>query len=424
MRGALVGLFLTVFGAAFANGRPHAEVDCVAAPYTAWALVRSGSFDVGRYTELAPFERLLVLPVSDGRRVSARPPGAALTAVPLVAPFALAREKPLSSLAMLQLGKAVGAGCVALAACLFLATCRRVAPDGAWPATILFAFGTCLFSVAGQALWMHGPAVLWLCVALYLLTGARANAPTALFCAGAALGLAVLARPTAAFFAVAAVGALLLDRRARAAGWTALGGALPAALLCYYHAHYFGDLFAGGYKNDNWSESPPLWVGLGGLLVAPSRGVFVYSPALAFAVWGAVRVCRRDATPADPTRTLLRLWLVAGVATLLFFARWHDWRGGWCFGPRFLCEAMPIACLMFGVAYQATGARLLRAVAVGLVAVSVAIHFVGVHGHGGHVAWHQRHDRADQGRCLFELEDTQIEAHARSFAHEMQKKLR
>ncbi|QJW99717.1 glycosyltransferase family 39 protein [Frigoriglobus tundricola] len=425
MRGRLVALFVAVLGAAFANGRPHPEVDCVAAPYTAWSLARAGTFDVGRYPELSPYDQYHVLQVSAGVRVSIRPPGNALTALPFVAPLAAVRERPPSSLAMLQLGKLVGAACVAVAACLFHIVCRRVAPSAAWPATVLFAFGTCLFSVASQALWTHGPAVLWLCTALYLRTGDRPDGAARAIATGLALGLAVLARPTAAFFAAATVAALLLDRRWRASAWITLGGVLPALLLAYYNWHFFGNLTVGGYAADNWTEAPPLWVGLGGLLVAPSRGVFIYSPALILALYGAVRLYRRaEDEPVESVRALLGAWLAAAVASLIFYARWHDWRGGWCFGPRFLCEAMPVACLLFALAYEALRTHTARALACALVASSVAVHVVGVFGHGGHVAWHERHEREDQGRCLFEIEDTQLEAHARSVLRELAKKMR
>ncbi len=424
MRGRLIGLFFAVLVAAFANGRPHAELDCVSAPYTAWAFVRHGSFDLSRYPELSPYGQFHVLPTPSGEWVSIRPPGNALAAVPFVAPLAVIRERPLSQLGMLQLGKAAGAVCVAASACLFFLTCRRIAPAAAWPATILFAFGTCLFSVASQALWMHGPAVLWLCVALYLLTGERADTVPRLFAIGFALGLAVLARPTAGVFAAATVASLLLDRRWRAAGWVTLGGIPTAICLGYYNWHYFGNVTVGGYAADNWTETPPLWVGLGGLLVAPSRGVFVYSPALLLAVHGAILLYRRGDGTNKSVQTLLGTWLAAAIATVLLYARWYEWRGGWCFGPRFLCEAMPVACLLFAISYQSLRTQLARTAAVALVALSVAIQFVGVHGHGGYVEWHQRHERGDQGRCLFELKDTQIEAHVRSCAREFRKKFR
>src|ERR1700760_484560 len=108
MPGRLIALFITVLGAAFASGRPHAEVDCVAAPYTAWSLARAGTFDVGRYPELSPYDQYHVRPAGAGVRVSIRTPGNALTALPIVAVVAAVRERPPSSLAMLQLGKLVG----------------------------------------------------------------------------------------------------------------------------------------------------------------------------------------------------------------------------------------------------------------------------------------------------------------------------
>jgi hypothetical protein len=40
----------------------------------------------------------------------------------------------------------------------------------------------------------------------------------------------------------------------------------------------------------------------------------------------------------------------------------------------------------------------------------MAIHFLGVFGH--HAGWNRRHEGSLDGRGLFSLEDTQIEAHA------------
>jgi hypothetical protein len=96
----------------------------------------------------------------------------------------------------------------------------------------------------------------------------------------------------------------------------------------------------------------------------------------------------------------------------VLFAKWHDWPGGWCYGPRFLCETMPICCLLFAYAYAALSTRWLRGAAVGLVAVSVYIHAMGIFGHGAETDWCWRHTKADQGRCFFELRDTQIEAYS------------
>src|SRR5262249_32930014 len=152
------------------NGRPQAEVDCVAAPYTAWALLRHGSLDVSPYPEVHYLAgALAVRSFPDGTMLSIRPPGSALAALPVLAPLALFREAPPSPATMLYLGKLTAAICSALAAVLFFLLVRRVAPQGAWPATLLFALGSSVWSVASQALWTHGPATLGVMAALYWL---------------------------------------------------------------------------------------------------------------------------------------------------------------------------------------------------------------------------------------------------------------
>jgi hypothetical protein len=412
------GLVLACLLVYHLNGRPHPEVDCVAAPYTAWSLVRHQSLDLRDYPELGRLVGTHVRQLADGSWVSIRPPGSALVAVPFVAPFAVRGEQPLSARGMYVLGKAAGACSVALAAGLFFLVCRRLCPDAAWPATVLFALGTCLCSVASQALWMHGPAALWLCVALYLLTHEGADRVPWRTAAGLALGLAAVTRPTTVFFGLATGLTLLARRRWRATAWLTLGGAVPVACLCLLNWWLFGNLFLGGYDNDNWQESPPFWLGLGGLLVAPSRGVLVYSPALLLAPLGLWRL-RRDPTRPGDTGGLILAWGAAAGVTVLFYARWYHWFGGWSYGPRMLCETMPVLCLLFGIAYQSLRAAWGRRLGLALVALSVAVHLVGLFGYSGYVAWQERHDRQDQGRCLFALHDTQIEAHARALLRKL-----
>ena len=94
MRRACIGIFLIFLAVYQANGRPHAEVDCVAAPFEACALVRHGSLDLRRYPELSGLVGFHVRELPDGSWVSARSPGAALTALPVVAPFALVADPP------------------------------------------------------------------------------------------------------------------------------------------------------------------------------------------------------------------------------------------------------------------------------------------------------------------------------------------
>lgn len=414
VRKDVAAIILTLLVVYHANGRPLPEVDVVPAPYTAWSLVRYGSLDLRPYPELQRYVGTAIRELPDGSWVSMRPPGAALVAVPFVVPFVLLLERPIRVLGMVHLGKLAAAVSIACAAALFFIVCKRLVPSAAWPATILFALGTTLYSVASQALWMHGPATFYLCSALFFLTCEDADSGMRSSATGLAFGLAILTRPSTAFFALATGITFIIQRRWRGLTGLFLGGIVPMAFLVGLNTVQFGHPVLGGYVTDNWSESPPLWVGLGGLLIAPSRGVLVYSPALLLVPLGVRMLLTHKNDRLKSMQPLLFAWLLASLATVLFYARWHDWRGGWTYGPRFLTETMPVLCLLFGLGYASFRAVWPRRIALGLVALSVAIQFLGVFGYSGYAAWQKRHDLPDQGRSLFSLEDTQIEAHTRA----------
>jgi hypothetical protein len=414
MKKELLGIILTLLVIYHVNGRPHPESDCVPAPYAAWSLIRHGSLDLSWCTTLQPYRGVCLRETPAGAWVSRYPPGSTVAMLPLIAPLALVREEPPPDGLMSALGKLAGALSVAAAASLFFLVCRELAPSARWPATVLFSLGTCLCSVASQAIWMHGPATFWLCAALFLLMRPGGLTVATSWAVGLALGLAVVTRPTTALVALATGTALLAQRQWRQAVHMACAGAIPVAILCLVNWRQFGSPVLGGYAGEYGNVPPPWWLGLAGLLIAPSRGVLVYSPALLLAPLGIVTLWQRRMHCGSQRRGLLLAWLLAAGLTILWYARWHDWKGGWCYGPRFLCEMMPILCLMFALAYSRLQAKRQRAAALGLLALSVAVHFVGIFGYSGYEAWQRRHDLPDQGRCLFELQDTQIEAHVRA----------
>jgi hypothetical protein len=404
-------IFLGCLVAYHVNGRNQSGVDTIPPTYTAWAIAQHGSLDLSRYPELQRYVGVHIHAMADGRWLSIRPPGSALAAVPIMAPFVLFNEQPLREVDMNHLGKLAGAVWTSAAVVVFFFLSRRLAPAAAWPATILFAFGTCLWSVAAQALWMHGPATFWVCLGLYLLA-APGTGPGfgAGFGSGLALGLAVLTRPTTALFGIATGLALLGQRRWRGVVGLALGAVLPLGGYCLFGWLEFGDGLRGGYTYDIWHLSPPFWLGFGGLLVAPSRGLLVYCPALLLLPLGVVVLWRM----AGWRRVLFVSWLLAALATIVFYARWHDWTGGWCFGPRFLCEILPICCLIFALGHASLKTATARHFATVLIGLSILVHVAGVFGRKAETDWCSRHDIGDEGWCMFQLNDTQIEAYARS----------
>lgn len=284
------------------------------------------------------------------------PPGAAILALPFFAPFVLAGHPPDDLPFLLIVGKVVAALEEGLAAALLVATASRFA-SGRWPLALglLYLLATSVRSISSQALWQHGAAHLLLATALWLLVRARGR--DALL-AGLALGFAIVVRQTSAVFALGAVLALLVARRpVRELVAGVVVGALP---LFAYNLVAFGSALEQGYGAKPFT-TPPL-EGLYGLLLSPSRGLFVYSPFLLFAIPPLVRAWRsRDA--AAPA---LRAFGLASLVLLLGYATYVEWWGGRVFGARFLSDAFPVLITALAVAPPArTWSRWLFGVAAG-----------------------------------------------------------
>ena len=85
------------------------------------------------------------------------------------------------------------------------------------------------------------------------------------------------------------------------------------------------------------TDTSPL-VGLYGLLLSPSRGLFVYEPYMLFAIVAAVVLRPKR----DPTEQRLLSLAYAWAATAILYATYAEWWGGRVFGPRFLDDLAPV----------------------------------------------------------------------------------
>ncbi len=391
------------------NGKPIGQTDCAIAPYAAWALVRNGSFDVGCYKYLDKYQEGVLHNLSDGRRVSCYPPGSTLAAVPIIAPIALFSREPLSSGKMRRIGKLVGAFYASLAVVVFYFICLDLVVGGALLGSVLFAFGTSMWSVAAQSLWVHGPAVFFLCVALYLILVKRGYNRFGLSCGiGLVLGVSVLCRPTNVVFLVCVGLIYLLFRKWRNLLGVVLCSMVSLVVLLIYNCTYFSQTVYGGYGHMDNFWSTPLFIGLAGLLFAPSRGLFVYTPAFIFVFWGLIKLFRLDRSYND-LKISVSLWVVGVIGVLCIYSKWYCWWGAWCYGPRLLSETLPIFSLLFAYGYAGIKNRFMRKTAIFLVVLSVMIHFIGVFGSGND--WDKRYSVGAYGKKLFSLKDTQIQAY-------------
>jgi len=179
--------------------------------------------------------------------------------------------------------------------------------------------------------------------------------------AGAALAFAALVRPQS--FALVPLLFLVLYLEG---GFTWLRKALLplAAVLVVtlgYNAIRFGDLTETGYFDEGFTT--PFFTGAGHLLFEPSKSLFIFVPAM-LAVPFALRATWR-------THRGFTLFAIGNlVITFAMTALWHDWKGGWAWGPRLLLPGLLVALVVLAPFIEAAPWRrkaVLASFAVGFV---------------------------------------------------------
>ena len=232
-------------------------------------------------------------------------------------------------------------------------------------ATPLFAYSSWFFSEPLAAALLVGAGVaLFPPQDVEFISGRRAAV------AGALLGCALWVRPTH----VIAVPVFVLAAAMRSRGHALRTAVLVAAVAGSFGAAYllrneflFGSFFDFGYppaaeggRRLNTFETP-LATGLYGLLFSPGKSLFLFAPPLLLALPGLWRLARGNRALA----------VVAGLTPLvylLFFARYTQWEGGYCFGPRYLVPVIPLLALGLGPMLAGCDRRILRLAAVLAVA--------------------------------------------------------
>jgi hypothetical protein len=257
----------------------------------------------------------------------------------------------------------------------------------AWLA-FAFLFGTSVWSTASQALWQQTPSVLFQSIGVWFLLrgkrkGAASVAPGALF-----FSAATAARQNDALAAIVFTIFVLIQYRAVLFKWIAWA-IPPAVLVVWYNAVYNGSPLVFGYQDGVGQYlSFPKIEALLGLLISPSRGLFVYSPFLILGIVG-VWYARLE-------RERLFYWSAALISVLMYvtLSMWNDWMGGWGYGTRMLTDLLPyISLLMIPVVTRLDRwGNLVFAVSV---AYSGFVHSLGLWDYGGAWQWSWPEQRFD-----------------------------
>lgn len=116
--------------------------------------------------------------------------------------------------------------------------------------------------------------------------------------------------------------------------------------------------------------------GLIGVLISPSRGLFIYSPVFIFVLLGIYMRFRQGQIFSEP---IFDVSLGFVVLHILLISRWFSWYGGYCYGPRMLTDIVPclVILLIPGLSFIFRLPWLKTLFAV-TFALSIAVQTVGV----------------------------------------------
>jgi hypothetical protein len=338
-----------------------------------------------------------------GHWVSAYPVVLPVLAVPLYLPAVawldrqrVPNEHPLA-LSLFDLMEKLTAATVAAAsvALVYLLLRRLCRPRRAAAVSLIYGFASNTWVAASQAMWQHCMSELLIALALLaLVRSTRAEGrPSGLALGGAGLAtaLAVANRPPNAI--LAACLAVYVVHRWRRESWPFfIGPILMAVPFLAYNRYFFGST-AGLFGGHAAEWSTPLHTGLAGLLLSPSRGLFVYVPWTLLSGWGAVLAWR------SRQWLLLRYLSIAVAGELLLYASWVNWWGGAGFGPRLLTDLLPLLTLLLVPLVEGDRRRLAGSLLAGSAMVSVLVQIVGAF---------FRFPGLDDPRLLWSLRDSQL----------------
>jgi hypothetical protein len=158
----------------------------------------------------------------------------------------------------------------------------------------------------------------------------------------------------------------------------AITGMLWLVAFATYSLGIFGTPFPPYYQQLWGKDAHWIAVGIFGSLFSPSRGLFVYCPALLVVFYLLIRHWR-----ALASRRLAILAVSSSVGVLLMVASHFDWWGGNCYGPRYLSDTVPWMVLLgiLAIAAIPETLRSLRNPALALAAVLLAVG-VTINAHG------------------------------------------
>lgn len=271
--------------------------------------------------------------------------GPAILALPILfIPIKFFHYSPDSQL-IVFLTKFTASILIALSAVLIFLSVRAL--SGTKKALLLmFIYALCsgMWSISSQELYQQTSSEFFLALSIYFLFKGLKNSKFIPY-TGFSLGLASIMRPTSIIVFLIMSIYIFHQYRDKLLKYI-LYSFGPLLFMAWYNYYYHGSIFlfpqmiynpiGALYKTGSsnmWST--PLFLGFSGLLISPSRGLFIYSPVFIFSFFGMILVWKQK------RELIFKYFSIAVLAIIIIQAKWYDWWGGWTFGCRALNDAIP-----------------------------------------------------------------------------------
>lgn len=221
--------------------------------------------------------------------------------------------------------------------------------------TIVFAFGSTIFSTASQGNWQHAPSALLISLTYYFLIKYFQNnktkflVPISLF-----LLISYLIRPVNITFIIALLLLLIFYKKFKGLIISLViisSGVVGYRLLCNLIGvpNGYSDIIIESLKSINIFSSIKVFISL---LISPNTGLFSFHPVFIFSFLGIFLFIKKIIINKN-TFIKFPILLFSALNIIFIFGLnsiWIFWPGGISWGPRLLTEAI-IPLILFLIFY-------------------------------------------------------------------------
>jgi len=259
----------------------------------------------------------------------------------------------------------ISASCISsLAIVFFFAGLKEIVDKKiALLTTLIFAFGTNMWSVCSQALWQHGMVALLFSIMFFLIVTNEKNEQLRNYLLlGVCSGLLVFNRPSDLFMVLPII-AYVFYKNIKSFIVYCLAALAISLPVLFYNLSVFHNIF-GGYSSMaagsgfgpeiiTPSIGTEIFIQSIGLLFSPHLGLFIFTPIALLAVLGFFTISSK---PNKSLRIFLYSFVAVFILETFIFALWfwnlHLESGtapGIMFGPRYFSGFLPAICILIGI---------------------------------------------------------------------------